>query len=404
MISDPRIAYFVTHPIQYQVPLIRRLLREGIDLKVAFATTCSAHAYYDHGFGCDISWDVPLLEGYPFSVLGDPDGPVPKWTGFRRYLSAIHRHLDSFLPDVVWVHGWGDAYSMAAIFAAWQRQIPVMIRGESHLRCIRGGRVRRFIHRQILRVLFRWISFFLTIGTANEEFYRAYGVPGHKMVRVPFSVDNDFFRSRHDACILGRERWRSALGVAPSTPLLLFVGKLITEKAPDTLMAALSLLHADAGLKVKPVLIMVGEGKMHDRLSNMAAMLPPGAVHFAGFRNQTELPAYYVGCDILVLPSVFEPWGVVVNEAMNSGLCIVASDHVGSAVDLVVPGSNGMVFPAGNAAQLAAALKQVLLRPEMIEAAGQKSQEIVSRWGLTEDIEGIKRVLTLLGEKQNLRS
>ena len=59
------------------------------------------------------------------------------------------------------------------------------------------------------------------------------------------------------------------------------------------------------------------------------------AVRFLGFKNQSELPAYYDLCDVFVMPTVFEPWGLVVNEVMNAGKAVIASDQVGCAPDLV---------------------------------------------------------------------
>jgi glycosyltransferase involved in cell wall biosynthesis len=119
-------------------------------------------------------------------------------------------------------------------------------------------------------------------------------------------------------------------------------------------------------------------------------------VRFLGFQNQSELPALYDLCDVFVLPSNREAFGLVVNEAMNAGKPVIASDQVGCWPDLVRPGINGAVFPAGDAAALAAALRPFLLDPALRERAGQASLDLINRWSFAEDLVGLRRALASL--------
>jgi glycosyltransferase involved in cell wall biosynthesis len=117
------------------------------------------------------------------------------------------------------------------------------------------------------------------------------------------------------------------------------------------------------------------------------------SIKFLGFRNQTELPGYYDLCDVLVLPSAFEPWGLVINEVMNAGRAVVVSDQVGCGPDLVRKGENGYVFQAGDIAGLRQALVNLLSDPQKCRALGQKSLEIIATWGLEQDVAGLKLAL-----------
>ncbi|NDB75533.1 MAG: glycosyltransferase, partial [Verrucomicrobia bacterium] len=80
--------------------------------------------------------------------------------------------------------------------------------------------------------------------------------------------------------------------------------------------------------------------------------------HFVGFKNQSELPPFYAAADFLVLPSVSETWGLVVNEAMACGLPAIVSETVGCAPDLVTEGETGFTFPTGSEAGLMASLRR----------------------------------------------
>jgi glycosyltransferase involved in cell wall biosynthesis len=116
------------------------------------------------------------------------------------------------------------------------------------------------------------------------------------------------------------------------------------------------------------------------------------SIRFLGFKNQTELSRYYDVCDVFVLPSVHEPWGLVVNEAMNAGKAIIGSDQVGSAADLIRHGENGFVFRAGDVRALSAALRSVLSDDAYIRM-GAKSLEIINRWSFKEDMDGLCQAL-----------
>jgi glycosyltransferase involved in cell wall biosynthesis len=83
-------------------------------------------------------------------------------------------------------------------------------------------------------------------------------------------------------------------------------------------------------------------------------------VRFLGFVNQSQLPAVYASADVMVLPSEYEPFAVVVNEAMCCGCPVIASDRVGAARDLVAPVRQEFVYPAGDVKALAALLKETL--------------------------------------------
>lgn len=399
-----RVAYFLTHPIQYQSPLIRHVSAAGVDVEVVYATDAGSRTYFDPGFGQEVCWDVPLLEGYPHRILNreEPTGShAAQQAHFERQISAL---LDEERFDAVWVHGWAHPFTQAAWRQARSRKIPLLLRGETFLGCVRGGKLRRLAHRLVFSRKFREVSAFLSVGKLNRQLYQAYGVPESKIFSMPYVVDNAFFQKRCQEAAPNREKLRAELGIEPGRRVILFCGKLIDVKDPGTLIRAVGKLvkperqgnHVLTSAATAPVLLMVGDGELRPSLEKLAQETASGRVKFLGFQNQTELPALYDLCDVFVLPSRFEPWGLVVNEVMNAGKPVIVSDQVGSGPDLVMPGGNGGVFRAGDAADLADQLRPWLLDAERRAQGGAASLKRINAWGFEACADGLQRALRSL--------
>jgi glycosyltransferase involved in cell wall biosynthesis len=391
-----RLAYLLTHPIQYQSPLIRSLVEGGIEIHVAYATDTTSRAFHDVEFGRSVTWDVPLLEGYSHTLL-NRDAPRGSASALRRlYADQIRSHLQKHPADAMWVHGWSHPFTLAAWDVAAETRKPLMLRGETFLGCIKGGHLRRLAHRWVYSKRFRRASAFLAVGTLNRQLYRAYGAPENCIFSVPYAVDNAFFQATASQAKGAREILRGSLGIEPGRPIVLFCGKLIPKKDPATLIRALGQLKKGPQ---SPVLVVVGDGELRSPLEALAEEVLPGATRFLGFKNQTEIPVYYDLCDVFVIPSLFEPWGLVVNEVMNAGKPVIVSNQVGSGPDLVEPGINGDVFKAGDAADLAQKLTPYLSDPEFCQEAGRRSLARIHSWSFEECLTGMKLALAHLSRR-----
>jgi glycosyltransferase involved in cell wall biosynthesis len=204
---------------------------------------------------------------------------------------------------------------------------------------------------------------------------------------VPHFIDNAWFRER--AAHIDPQALRAELSVDSDTALLLFVGKFIPKKRPaDVIRAARHLI--DRGQDVQVVL--VGSGELEADLRDTARKLAV-PVHFAGFKNQSELSHYYVGADLLVLPSDGgETWGLVVNEAMACSLPAVVSDAVGCAPDLIDSGETGEMYPMGDIKALALALERALplaSRPHTAQALNRKMDVYSLETAVTGTLEAV---------------
>jgi glycosyltransferase involved in cell wall biosynthesis len=382
-----RLAYFVSHPIQYQAPLLRRIAREtDIELEVFFSSDHTVRGYVDEGFGVKVEWDVPLLEGYRSSFL-------PRWRdagkepGFWRPLNhGVFQRLQEGHFDAVWSHGYSTANSLRVIASAAMLGIPVLLRAESTLHDRTRTLPKLLAKEAFFRILRPQVNAVLAIGKANARYWRHYFGEEMPIFRVPYAVDNDFFQRRAAEAVAGREALRAELTLESGRPVILFASKLQERKRCADLVTAHGLLR-----RLRPYLLVVGDGEERQRLEQQAAGDPD--IRFLGFRNQTELPRYFDLCDVFVLPSRHEPWGLVVNEAMNAGRAVVVSDDVGCQHDLVREGETGAVFPVGDVAALAAALDRVLDTPGTAARMGAAARAHIDRFSFEQDMAGLRQAL-----------
>jgi glycosyltransferase involved in cell wall biosynthesis len=280
-----------------------------------------------------------------------------------------------------------------AMAAAKRLGMKLLVRAETTSISSPRGALKKNVQKAFFVWLRRIADRFLAIGTLNAAYYRQQGVPSERIFLMPYAVDNAFFRARAADCAGQREALRDALGLAPGRPVILYAGKMIARKSPRDLLEAYATLSVDGRSEPCPYLLYVGDGEMRRELETAAAGRGWSAVRFLGFRNQTEMPAFYDLCDVFVMPSTIEPWGLVVNEAMNAGKAIITSDRVGCAPDLVRNGGNGFIFKAGDVAGLARALRNILASAQQCAAMGRQSLDIVARWSFEEDVQGLRAAL-----------
>jgi glycosyltransferase involved in cell wall biosynthesis len=390
-----RLAYLVTHPIQYQAPLLRRISAEpDIDLTVFFGTDFSARPFVAADFGQTIEWDVPLLEGYRHELLPAIGSREEKDLGFWKPLNyGLARRLAAGSFDALWIHGYARWLHWTAMAAARRRGIKVLLRDEATPISAVRSPLKRLAKRGFFLGLRSAVDAFLAIGSLNRRYYLEHGVPQERIFMMPYAVDNARFTADSMKASASREEFRASLGLERNRPILLFAAKLIERKRPLQLVEAFVKIHAEPALR-RPYLLFAGDGPLRKPVEEMAAQRAPGAVKVLGFQRQTELPRCYDLCDAFVLPSGQEAWGLVVNEVMCAGRAVIVSDMVGAAPDLVRPGENGAIFRTDDVHDLARAMRHVLRDEQQLAAMGRRSREIIDRWSFEEDVIGLRQALS----------
>jgi glycosyltransferase involved in cell wall biosynthesis len=403
-----RVAYLLSHPIQYQSPLLRLLAQQPeLELTVFYTSDFSLHSYHDQGFGVPVEWDVPLLGGYRHEFL--PRLLDSNDISFFRPLNhGIFHRLREGRFDVLWIHGYATLNSWIAMAAAKVLGIPVLLRTDSTLIDHPRGPMKLALKNIFFRVLRRFTYGVLSVGQRNTEYWRHHLGQEIPVFAIPYAVDNGFFQRRCREASTTREQLRQELALEANRPVLLFASKLLARKrcidlveAYLEVMARSRLANASCPL---PYLLIVGEGEERTRIETRLREANPEdreAVRMLGFRNQSELPRYYDLCDVFVLPSIHEPWGLVINEAMNAGRAVVVSDQVGCQPDLVADESNGVVFPAENVTALADALGRVLADEVICRKMGERSLERIQAFSFEANVRGLMQAFKTASEHKH---
>jgi len=386
-----RIAIVASHVIQYQDPFFRLLAADPeIDLTVLYCSSFGATQYRDEDMKTSLSWDIELLQGYRYRFL-------PNWS--RSLNRGWLRHINpSIVPAiargryemVIFMLGWGSVSALLGIATCKLTRTPFFLYGDSSFPPPETS-LRSKIRVRFLRTLFGMTTGFMTSGVLNADYYAHYGADRKRFFLLPWAVDNDRFAAGSDPA--ARAALRERLGIASDTVVFLFSAKLVARKDPMTLLRAFERMQ----FRNRAAVVFVGDGEMRDELEQYAREHALAGAHFTGFVNQNELPAYYGMADVFVLPSVYEPRGAVINEAMATGLPVIVTDRCGSIGDIVLDGDNAAVYPAGDADALAAAMDRFAGDDTLRARMAQRSREIIGTWTFQRGVEGVREALRWLG-------
>lgn len=384
-----RIAIVASHVIQYQDPFFRLLAAEPhVDLTVLYLSDAGVRTYRDADMGTALKWDVELLSGYQHKFLRNLVHDSNR--GWTRHINPgiVPALLREPYEMVIFMLGWGSVSALLGILACWWAGIPFFLYGDSSFPPAETA-LRSRTRARLLRILFRAASGFMVSGALNADYYRHYGADPEHFFLLPWAVDNERFFQASRFAPGEREAMRAKLGIRADQTLFVFSAKLVARKDPMTLLRAFEQLPD----RDRAAVLFLGDGVLREPLEQFAREHDLRNIHFAGFVNQSELPKYYGMSDVFVLPSVYEPRGAVINEAMACGLPVIVTDRCGSIGDIVLEGENAFVYPAGDAEELAKSMARPIADPELRATMARRSREIIGTWTFARGVEGVKAAL-----------
>jgi glycosyltransferase involved in cell wall biosynthesis len=228
---------------------------------------------------------------------------------------------------------------------------------------------------------------FAVPGKSSADYVRSMGAPAERIHTAPNAVDIRRFATLA-RLVREREQQCRAELVLPRR-YFLYAGRIVPEKGVFQLLEAYTRLAPE--LRSQVGLVFVGEGTARNELMKNAANINPGTVVFPGFAQRDQLAAFYALAEVLVFPTLSDPWGLVVNEAMACGLPIIATDVAGCTADLVHDRENGYVIPVANVGELADAMAAVARDPQMASRMGECSARLIESFSPESCAAGLAR-------------
>lgn len=341
-----------THPIQYYAPLYQTMsIRDVVDLHVVYLSDAGAQRYEDPGFARQLSWDIPMMEGYVSTVL-EPGLPIATKGAVARHSRKLKRTIAEVSPDWLLIFGYASRMNWVAKNWAVRNGVRIAYIGDSSIRN-RRNLIKRVLMGPVVRSFFRGIDTFFCTSEANEAYVNQFAPRKTRRVRMPFAIDVRRFSD----------------GAPPPNqdrPFhFVWAGKLVARKRPLDFLSALSNLSATCDRPIKALL--VGDGPQREKVHAAVASLPSTvSVEWVGFANQGHMPRLLQSAETLVFTSGTEPYGLIATEAAAAGLALIVSDCIGCVgpEEVARPGENAVTYPSGDVQTLAEAMQDMLLNPE----------------------------------------
>ncbi len=384
MADRPAIAIISNSQTPYRLHLHRRIATEIPEIKLFSVYT---HQTSNANWQFEAPEEIgPVLFGEGESAL-DQDKPSLILREWRRGGRIIRWMKQQHIRFVVMM-GYNDAGRMRMIRWCRRAGIPCFLFGDSNIHgdLVAGTKAR--IKKAVVGWVVRNCSGVLPCGSVGREYFLKYGARPGRIFYFPYEPDYGLIENVPPAVI---SKVAEQLGLRADRRRIVYSGRLAFVKRVDLLIDAFLTVA-----KQRPEwdLIIIGDGPLKSDLMKKIPAEQSGRFIWAGFiDDQPIVSAIYRLSDVLVLPSDYEPWALVINEAAAAGLAIIASSVVGAAAEILRDGVNGRSFPSGNLSALITAMMEVT-EIGTLEKMKAASPAILADWRKRGDpVEGLRMAL-----------
>lgn len=382
--ARPVLAIVANSLPPYRLHFHQRIAREIPEMKLA---TILTHEASNSPWALNATDEIGVElfgPGESSSTAEAGRGLLHEW----RKGGRIIQWLNGRRVGAVVVNGYNDPGRLRIIRWCFKNRIPCLMFGDSNIHGDRTTGWRGQVKRALLTRVLRRVQAVLACGSLGRRYFEKYGVEAGDIFYSPYEPNYFEIRSLSDS-----EIWSTGerFGLASGRRRIVFSGRLKAVKRPDLLLRAFAEI---AAVREGWDLLIIGDGPMRDELKGMVPASLAGRVVWTGFLDdQRTVSALYRNCDVLALPSDYEPWALVINEAVAAGLAVVCSDVVGAAEELVRPGVNGEKFAAGSLDGLRDALLRVT-DPARVDSYKAASGPVLEDWRrLADPVDGLRRGL-----------
>lgn len=312
----------------------------------------------------------------------------------------VREALDGLQPDVVFIYGYSlDVMRRIRTWAGRNGAGVVLISDSNEF-----DRPRRWLAERLKSLFVSRVDAGFAGGTSASLYLQKLGLPGERIVPGYDVVDNQLFWQHTCASRSRLPQIREKWGLPADC--FLYVGRIIPEKNLGRLLAAYTRYAGLLGSGVSPWdLVLCGSGPDEEDLRRTAAQLPRHIqehIRFCGLVRQPDLVDYYACASCLVLPSVSESWGLVVNEALACELPVLVSRRAGCAADLVREGETGWTFDPHDVDRLAGLMVDVHRMDGRARAGmGERGRQLISGWDLNRFAQGALESARIASERHH---
>jgi glycosyltransferase involved in cell wall biosynthesis len=376
------IAVIANEPTPYRLHVLRRLAGELTHVKL--------HSIFTHSTrDLSVPWQLqlpPEINAVTFEgATLEPGRPIAHTAKLYR---RVTQYLTANQVRLVILNGYNDLFRARLIRWACRAKVPLLVSGDSN---IHGethlSQWKRRLKTRYLRWVGRHVAGFMPMGRCGQTFFEHYAGADVPQILFPYEPDYAALREVDTAAVA---EFRARHGLLAANRHLLYCGRLVDVKRVDVLIDAFARI---AGDRSRWHLVIVGDGPLREALQQRVPTDLRDRVHWLGFQQFNVVSMCYRACDVLVLPSSFEPWAVVINEAVASGLAVVSTDVVGAAAELVRDGVNGCLVKPGSVGAMVGGLMRAT-DDASLPAMRRASSRVLEDWRRSADpVRGVDQAI-----------
>lgn len=314
-------------------------------------------------------------------------GHIKEWKRGKRIISELNEQK----ADAVIVNGYNDLGRIRVLRWCKASNRPCFMWADSNIASDKASGIKRAAKHALINKVSKWVNGFFACGRLGKAYWESYGVERDRIYISPYEPDYEMIQSI-DADMLSQVQEK--FNLPPQRRRLVYSGRLVPVKRVDLLVNAFVNI-----LDERPDwdLVILGDGPLRKVLQSVVPKDQQDRCRWLGFQsNQKMISAIYRCSDALVLPSTYEPWALVINEAVAAGLAIITTDVVGAAAELLRDGENGRVIKPDSLEQLTEALLDIT-NPDHIDRYKSASLPILNHWReIGDPVDGITSALANL--------
>jgi glycosyltransferase involved in cell wall biosynthesis len=382
-----KIGIISNEPTPYRLHVLERLANELHDAQV--------HNVFTHTISNpSMPWQMSIAAHLNpiFFARNHLRSHVPISLRHFRLFREIRDHILQHEIQLVILLGYNDL--MRVLLLRWARKVglPILLAADSNV----FGDARtplwlKPIKRRYVRWVIRHLSGLMPMGTCGRAYFRSYLDHNLPEFLFPYEPDYELLQNIDPKKV---ETFRQKYGLAPGRKRLLYCGRLVNVKRVDVLLEAFARV---ALARPEWDVVIAGDGPLRKNLQRSVSDAIRTRVKWLGFLQFDELVMAYHACDVLVHPSDYEPWALVINEAVACELPIIATSVVGAAVELVRHQENGLIVSPRSIESMTNAIWEITRTDRYLEMKANCLPMLESWKHAADPVEGVREALRYFG-------